>query len=251
MKGRVERERSPRKTRRPAASSGTITICENPGVTPPRIEPGSPRWEASSLTTTPLRSPPIHAPTLMLCDSRAEHLPRRRHRGANPRRSDYRSATLPLSYEGRANLTTTDTVKLLKRDTANIGQSEETNISSFRALVIHLHVLVEWPFAHVPIETSSVSLLDSEFEAVKTVKEKSTRSRNGLYTCPRKERRKGARFVVTHLLEFCEKTSSSSPLPLTHLHQQSEMPPDNDEARARVDGAVVTSNTTAQGRRFC
>ncbi|KAJ8875265.1 hypothetical protein PR048_023160 [Dryococelus australis] len=36
------------------------------------------------------------------CDSRAEHLPRRRHRGANPRPSDYRSATLPLSYEGRA-----------------------------------------------------------------------------------------------------------------------------------------------------
>ncbi|KAJ8879113.1 hypothetical protein PR048_019719 [Dryococelus australis] len=36
------------------------------------------------------------------CDSRAEHLPRRRHRGANPRPSDFKSATLPLSYEGRA-----------------------------------------------------------------------------------------------------------------------------------------------------
>ncbi|KAJ8879902.1 hypothetical protein PR048_020522 [Dryococelus australis] len=31
------------------------------------------------------------------CDNRTEHLPRRRHRGANPRPSDYKSATLPLS----------------------------------------------------------------------------------------------------------------------------------------------------------
>ncbi|KAJ8865730.1 hypothetical protein PR048_033251 [Dryococelus australis] len=36
------------------------------------------------------------------CDKRAEHLPRRKHRGANPRPSDSKSATLPLSYEGRA-----------------------------------------------------------------------------------------------------------------------------------------------------
>ncbi|KAJ8886227.1 hypothetical protein PR048_012436 [Dryococelus australis] len=35
------------------------------------------------------------------CDNRAEHPPRRRHRGANARPSDYKSATLPLSYEGR------------------------------------------------------------------------------------------------------------------------------------------------------
>ncbi|KAJ8871735.1 hypothetical protein PR048_028071 [Dryococelus australis] len=34
------------------------------------------------------------------CDDRAEHLPRRWHRGANPRPSDYN--LLPLSYEGRA-----------------------------------------------------------------------------------------------------------------------------------------------------
>ncbi|KAJ8898382.1 hypothetical protein PR048_003742 [Dryococelus australis] len=34
------------------------------------------------------------------CDNRAEHLPPQRHRGANPRPSDYKSATLPLSYEG-------------------------------------------------------------------------------------------------------------------------------------------------------
>ncbi|KAJ8865710.1 hypothetical protein PR048_033230 [Dryococelus australis] len=36
------------------------------------------------------------------CDNRAEHPSRRGHRGANPRPSDYRSATLPLCYEGRA-----------------------------------------------------------------------------------------------------------------------------------------------------
>ncbi|KAJ8870348.1 hypothetical protein PR048_029369 [Dryococelus australis] len=44
----------PERTRRPAASSGTIPACENPGATPTEIEPGSPRWEASSLAT---RSP--------------------------------------------------------------------------------------------------------------------------------------------------------------------------------------------------
>ncbi|KAJ8869172.1 hypothetical protein PR048_030742 [Dryococelus australis] len=38
------------------------------------------------------------------CDNRSEHPPRRRHRGANPRPSDYKSATLPLSYDGRASL---------------------------------------------------------------------------------------------------------------------------------------------------
>ncbi|KAJ8870234.1 hypothetical protein PR048_029252 [Dryococelus australis] len=36
------------------------------------------------------------------CDNRTEHLLRRRHRRTNPRPSDYKSATLPLSYEGRA-----------------------------------------------------------------------------------------------------------------------------------------------------
>ncbi|KAJ8878675.1 hypothetical protein PR048_019260 [Dryococelus australis] len=43
----------PEKTHRPAASSGTIPTCENPGATPPEIYHGSPWWEASSLTTTP------------------------------------------------------------------------------------------------------------------------------------------------------------------------------------------------------
>ncbi|KAJ8869740.1 hypothetical protein PR048_028748 [Dryococelus australis] len=38
------------------------------------------------------------------CDNRAEHLPRRRHRGTSPRPSDYKSATLPLSYAGRASI---------------------------------------------------------------------------------------------------------------------------------------------------
>ncbi|KAJ8879824.1 hypothetical protein PR048_020432 [Dryococelus australis] len=43
----------PEKTRRPAASSGTIPTCENPGVARPGIEPGSPWWEASRLTAHP------------------------------------------------------------------------------------------------------------------------------------------------------------------------------------------------------
>ncbi|KAJ8869036.1 hypothetical protein PR048_030587 [Dryococelus australis] len=41
-----------KKTRRPAASTDTIPTCENPGATPPGIEPGSLRWRASVLTTT-------------------------------------------------------------------------------------------------------------------------------------------------------------------------------------------------------
>ncbi|KAJ8898137.1 hypothetical protein PR048_003497 [Dryococelus australis] len=47
--------RSSRKPRRPAASSGTIPTCKNlelSGRDPPRIEHGSPRWEARSITTT-------------------------------------------------------------------------------------------------------------------------------------------------------------------------------------------------------
>ncbi|KAJ8881247.1 hypothetical protein PR048_017723 [Dryococelus australis] len=38
------------KTRRPAASSGAIPICENPRATPPGIEPGSPMRETNSST---------------------------------------------------------------------------------------------------------------------------------------------------------------------------------------------------------
>ncbi|KAJ8869231.1 hypothetical protein PR048_030803 [Dryococelus australis] len=49
------RREIPEKTRRPVALSGTIPTCGNPGATPPGIEPGSPRWEASSLTTTTSR----------------------------------------------------------------------------------------------------------------------------------------------------------------------------------------------------
>ncbi|KAJ8881851.1 hypothetical protein PR048_018337 [Dryococelus australis] len=43
----------PEKTRRPAASSGTIPTCENLGATQTGIEPGFPWWEASSLTFQP------------------------------------------------------------------------------------------------------------------------------------------------------------------------------------------------------
>ncbi|KAJ8865946.1 hypothetical protein PR048_033469 [Dryococelus australis] len=49
-----EKREIPEKTRRPAASSGTIPTCENPGVTRPGIEPGSHWLEASRLTTQPI-----------------------------------------------------------------------------------------------------------------------------------------------------------------------------------------------------
>ncbi|KAJ8870874.1 hypothetical protein PR048_027175 [Dryococelus australis] len=42
----------PEKNPRPAESFCTIPSCDYPGATPPGIEPGSPRLEANSLTTT-------------------------------------------------------------------------------------------------------------------------------------------------------------------------------------------------------
>ncbi|KAJ8865794.1 hypothetical protein PR048_033316 [Dryococelus australis] len=51
MSGRVKRE-IPEKAHRPTASSGTIPTFESP-VTRPGIEPGSPWWEASRLTSQP------------------------------------------------------------------------------------------------------------------------------------------------------------------------------------------------------
>ncbi|KAJ8872263.1 hypothetical protein PR048_025865 [Dryococelus australis] len=47
----------PEKTCRPAASSSAIPTCEYSRVTPPGIEPSSPWWVASSLTTLPPRPP--------------------------------------------------------------------------------------------------------------------------------------------------------------------------------------------------
>ncbi|KAJ8869214.1 hypothetical protein PR048_030786 [Dryococelus australis] len=44
---------TPEKTHRPGASSDTSPACEGPGLTRPGIEPGSPYWEASRLTTQP------------------------------------------------------------------------------------------------------------------------------------------------------------------------------------------------------
>ncbi|KAJ8875167.1 hypothetical protein PR048_023062 [Dryococelus australis] len=67
MQGRRKRE-IPEKIRRPAASSGTmIPICENPGVTQPGIEPGSPSWKASSLTALPPRSRPTEIALIRTC----------------------------------------------------------------------------------------------------------------------------------------------------------------------------------------
>ncbi|KAJ8892477.1 hypothetical protein PR048_005057 [Dryococelus australis] len=43
----------PEKARRRAASSSTTPTCENPGASPPWIQPGSSRWEASALATAP------------------------------------------------------------------------------------------------------------------------------------------------------------------------------------------------------
>ncbi|KAJ8874887.1 hypothetical protein PR048_022777 [Dryococelus australis] len=63
--------KSPRneKTRRMAASSGTILTCEHPGATPPGIEQCLPRWEESSLTTTQPRPLGKVLPTCACVDS--------------------------------------------------------------------------------------------------------------------------------------------------------------------------------------
>ncbi|KAJ8897650.1 hypothetical protein PR048_002999 [Dryococelus australis] len=58
----------PEKTRRPKASSGTITTCENPGVTRPGIERGSRWWEASRLTAHPQRPHQQKYKTLVMHD---------------------------------------------------------------------------------------------------------------------------------------------------------------------------------------
>ncbi|KAJ8867231.1 hypothetical protein PR048_031030 [Dryococelus australis] len=52
---RVGKRDNPEKTLRPAALSGMIPTCENLEASQPGIEPGSPRMETSSLTTTPPR----------------------------------------------------------------------------------------------------------------------------------------------------------------------------------------------------
>ncbi|KAJ8868840.1 hypothetical protein PR048_030381 [Dryococelus australis] len=46
---------------------------------------------------------------------RTESLPRRRHRGANPQHSDYKSATLPLNYGGRTPLTYNSHLEIWRR----------------------------------------------------------------------------------------------------------------------------------------
>ncbi|KAJ8897327.1 hypothetical protein PR048_002673 [Dryococelus australis] len=58
LKWRGKREIPEKKSNhRPAASSGTIPTCENPGATHTGIEPGSPWWETSRLTAQPPRLP--------------------------------------------------------------------------------------------------------------------------------------------------------------------------------------------------
>ncbi|KAJ8887960.1 hypothetical protein PR048_007444 [Dryococelus australis] len=62
FRGNISRQRRgkqeiPEKTRRTVTSSGTVPICESPGVARPGIEPVSAWWEASRLTAHPPRPP--------------------------------------------------------------------------------------------------------------------------------------------------------------------------------------------------
>ncbi|KAJ8870962.1 hypothetical protein PR048_027264 [Dryococelus australis] len=82
MKGREQRE-IPEKTRRPAASSGTIPKSENPGVTRPGLNPaaGQPFQKTHFVV---VRSWVNCVLTGSQCDKRNENLPCRRHRGRKP-----------------------------------------------------------------------------------------------------------------------------------------------------------------------
>ncbi|KAJ8878396.1 hypothetical protein PR048_018974 [Dryococelus australis] len=72
MKGRGTRE-MPEKTRPPARSSSTISVCENPVVARQRIEPGSAWWEACRLTAQPPR-PPLELVLSITADSSVHKL---------------------------------------------------------------------------------------------------------------------------------------------------------------------------------
>ncbi|KAJ8871791.1 hypothetical protein PR048_028131 [Dryococelus australis] len=77
---RVRRGEISEKTCRPATSSGTIVTRENPRATPLGIEPGSPIWEASSLTIGTPWPPPTQLPNgfsdaFSLLQFRMEHSP--------------------------------------------------------------------------------------------------------------------------------------------------------------------------------
>ncbi|KAJ8875724.1 hypothetical protein PR048_023623 [Dryococelus australis] len=61
MQGRGKQE-IPEKTCRPAVKSRTIPTCVNPEATPPRFEPGSPRWEANKLGRGKRRTLRQHPP---------------------------------------------------------------------------------------------------------------------------------------------------------------------------------------------
>ncbi|KAJ8870366.1 hypothetical protein PR048_029387 [Dryococelus australis] len=78
--------------RKPSGADGNLNLTL---LVP--CQPFSSAWSGHSVCAGDRDDPGARS-----CDNRTQHLPRRRHRGANPRPSDYKSATLPLSYEGRA-----------------------------------------------------------------------------------------------------------------------------------------------------
>ncbi|KAJ8883482.1 hypothetical protein PR048_015326 [Dryococelus australis] len=92
---RVKRE-IPKKTRQPAASPSTIPTRENPGATPLGIETGSPTWEASSPTTTPLWPCEMKYMPEILAAAGHQHM-----RRPACERSDYASGSCNMAGGGR------------------------------------------------------------------------------------------------------------------------------------------------------
>ncbi|KAJ8880555.1 hypothetical protein PR048_017025 [Dryococelus australis] len=70
MQRRGKRE-CPEEIRRQAASSSTIPTCENPGVNPPRIEPGSLWWETSAPAASITHNTNVKQP--LISRTRAAH----------------------------------------------------------------------------------------------------------------------------------------------------------------------------------
>ncbi|KAJ8877322.1 hypothetical protein PR048_021776 [Dryococelus australis] len=87
--------------------------CENLGATPPGIEPSSPRWEVSSLTTTTMASIPL-ALGIFLKDLRTRH--RRPIVGVKESAGDRTAAPLQTSPEDMADAVTSPKVLHLQTE---------------------------------------------------------------------------------------------------------------------------------------
>ncbi|KAJ8878333.1 hypothetical protein PR048_018910 [Dryococelus australis] len=131
----------PEKTRRPAASSGMIPICENPGVTSPGIELGSPRREA-------------------ICKKTKWEIPKLRQ--------SFREIT--LSLEG-IDLYSLDSTRLVANELSGAVQSNELTPAGHRKLTVLAKCVVSssgWSRGAYNVSVVSSGILHSHGEVTNT-----------------------------------------------------------------------------------